>query len=66
MTDIAEMQENAQKRHQEVLSMIEVEALSDATSSDRASSVRKIHCLRGMPITFFWQMSRVYSGSHNR
>jgi hypothetical protein len=36
---IAEMQENARKRHQEVLNM--VEALSDATSSDRASSVRK-------------------------
>ncbi|KAJ7863423.1 hypothetical protein B0H13DRAFT_2565205 [Mycena leptocephala] len=43
MTDIAEMQENAQKRHQEVLSMIEVEALSDATSSDRASSMSRVY-----------------------
>jgi hypothetical protein len=44
MTDITEMQEHAQKRQQEVLNI--VEALSDTTSSDRASSVRKIHYLR--------------------
>jgi hypothetical protein len=37
MAEIAEMQENAQKRHQEVLNL--VEALSDVTSSDSASSV---------------------------
>jgi hypothetical protein len=39
MTDITGMQENAQKRHEEVLSLVEV--LSDGTSSDRASSVCK-------------------------
>jgi hypothetical protein len=38
MKDITQMQEDAEKRHKEVLDMIE--ALSDdATSSDRASSV---------------------------
>ncbi|KAJ7827722.1 hypothetical protein B0H13DRAFT_1917504 [Mycena leptocephala] len=35
--DITEMQKDAEKRHKEVLDMIE--ALSDTTSSDRASSV---------------------------
>jgi hypothetical protein len=44
VTDIAEMQANAQKRHREVFDM--VEALFDATSLDRASFVRKIHYLR--------------------
>jgi hypothetical protein len=43
MPDITEMQETTLKRHQEVLNM--VEALSDGTSSDRASSVRKVHYL---------------------
>jgi hypothetical protein len=38
---IAEMQEDAEKRHKEVLDMIE--ALSDTTSSDGASSVWKFH-----------------------
>jgi hypothetical protein len=38
MTDIAEMQENAQKRHEEVLQL--VEGHSDAASSDQASFVR--------------------------
>ncbi|KAJ7849046.1 hypothetical protein B0H13DRAFT_1906402 [Mycena leptocephala] len=37
--DIAEMQEDADKRHKEVLDMIE--AMSDATSSDGASSVQE-------------------------
>ncbi|KAJ7866154.1 hypothetical protein B0H13DRAFT_1898218 [Mycena leptocephala] len=41
MADIAEIQENAQKRHQEVLTM--VEALSEATSSDRASSISRVY-----------------------
>ena len=35
--DITKMQEEVKKRHQEVLAMIE--ALSDAPSSDRASTV---------------------------
>jgi hypothetical protein len=63
MTDITEMQEHTQKRHREVLDI--VEAFSDATSSDGASSVRKIHCFCGMPIIVL-QISRFYSGSHNR
>jgi hypothetical protein len=37
MKDITQMQEDAEKRHKEVLDM--VEALSDTTSSDRTSSV---------------------------
>jgi hypothetical protein len=37
MKEITQMQEDAEKRHKEVLDMIE--ALSDTTSSDRASSV---------------------------
>jgi hypothetical protein len=37
MKDITQMQEDAEKRNKEVLDMIE--ALSDTTSSDRASSV---------------------------
>ncbi|KAJ7827694.1 hypothetical protein B0H13DRAFT_1917525 [Mycena leptocephala] len=41
MTDIAEMQENAQRGHQEALNM--VEALSDGTSSDRASSISRVY-----------------------
>jgi hypothetical protein len=63
MTDITEIQENAQKRQQEVLNMIE--ALSDTASSDKASSVRKIYYFWGMAITFL-QISRIYSGPHNR
>jgi hypothetical protein len=43
ITDIAEMQENARKRHQEVLDL--VEAFLDSASSDRASSVRGFHSL---------------------
>jgi hypothetical protein len=39
MKDITQMQEDAEKRNEEVLDMIE--ALSDMTSSDRASSVWK-------------------------
>jgi hypothetical protein len=42
--DIAKMQEDAQKRHQEVLNMIDV--ISGATSSDKASSVRKFRYLK--------------------
>jgi hypothetical protein len=37
MKDIAQMREDAQKQHKEVLDMIE--ALSDTASSDGASSV---------------------------
>jgi hypothetical protein len=37
MKNLTQMQEDAEKRHKEVLDMIE--ALSDATSSDGASSV---------------------------
>jgi hypothetical protein len=39
MTDITEMQKNAQMRHEEVLNL--VEGQSDAASSDQASFVRK-------------------------
>ncbi|KAJ7935862.1 hypothetical protein B0H13DRAFT_2462800 [Mycena leptocephala] len=38
ITDIAEMQENARKRHQEVLDI-----LLDSTSSDRASSISRVY-----------------------
>jgi hypothetical protein len=41
MKDIAQVQEDAEKRHKEVLDMIE--ALSDTTNSDRASSVDEFH-----------------------
>jgi hypothetical protein len=41
LKDITQMQEDAEKRNTEVLAMIE--ALSDATSSDRSSSVRKFY-----------------------
>jgi alpha-D-ribose 1-methylphosphonate 5-triphosphate diphosphatase PhnM len=41
MIDITQMQEDAEKRNKEVLDMIE--ALSDTTSSDRASSVHEFH-----------------------
>ncbi|KAJ6564232.1 hypothetical protein B0H19DRAFT_1258698 [Mycena capillaripes] len=41
MRDLTKMQEDAEKRHQEVLDMIE--ALSDTASSDAASSMKKIH-----------------------
>jgi hypothetical protein len=37
MSDMTKMQEDAENRHKEVLDMIE--ALSDTTSSDGASSV---------------------------
>ena len=40
MTDIAKMREDAEQRQKEVLHMIE--ALSEASSSDRASTVWKI------------------------
>jgi uncharacterized alpha/beta hydrolase family protein len=42
MSDIAKMQEDAQTRNLEVLNMIG--ALSDATYSDGASSVRSLYC----------------------
>jgi alpha-D-ribose 1-methylphosphonate 5-triphosphate diphosphatase PhnM len=41
MKDITQIQQDAEKRHKEVLDMIE--ALSDTTSSDRASSVHEFH-----------------------
>ncbi|KAJ7911590.1 hypothetical protein B0H13DRAFT_1875699 [Mycena leptocephala] len=41
MNDITKMQEDAEKRHKEVLDMIE--ALSDRTSSDRASSISRVY-----------------------
>jgi hypothetical protein len=40
MTDITKMQEEVKQRHQEVLTMIE--AISDAPTSDRASTVGNI------------------------
>jgi hypothetical protein len=43
MTNVTRMQQDAQDRHQEVLEVIE--ALSDTTSSDRASTVWKAHYL---------------------
>jgi hypothetical protein len=43
MKDITEMQEDAEDRHKAVLNMIE--ALSDTTSSDGASSVWKFQSL---------------------
>jgi hypothetical protein len=42
-SDIMEMQEDTERRHQEVLNMIE--ALSDTTSLDTASSVRQFQYL---------------------
>ncbi|KAJ7935866.1 hypothetical protein B0H13DRAFT_1853979 [Mycena leptocephala] len=41
MTDISEMQENARKRHEEVLNL--VETISDVTSSDGASSISRVY-----------------------
>ncbi|KAJ7899910.1 P-loop containing nucleoside triphosphate hydrolase protein [Mycena leptocephala] len=41
MKDITQMQEDAEKRHKEVLDM--VEALSDTTSSDRSSSISGLY-----------------------
>ncbi|KAJ7909828.1 hypothetical protein B0H13DRAFT_2490039 [Mycena leptocephala] len=64
MKDITQMQEDAEKRNKEVLDMIE--ALSDTTSSDGASSVWEFQSsLRESPHKFA-QISRLYSGSHNR
>jgi hypothetical protein len=40
MTNITKMQEEVKQRHQEVLTMIE--AISDAATSDRASTVSNI------------------------
>ncbi|KAJ6538034.1 hypothetical protein B0H19DRAFT_1079116 [Mycena capillaripes] len=50
MRDVTKMQEDAEKRHQEVLDMIE--ALSNSASSDAASSVCKIYCRPAMTITY--------------
>jgi hypothetical protein len=61
--NVTEMKENVRKRHQEVLDV--VESLSDATSFESASSVREIRDLWQISIIFL-QISRVYSGSHNR
>jgi hypothetical protein len=44
MKDITQMQEDAEKRNTEVLAMIE--AVSDTTSSDRSSFVRKFYSTR--------------------
>jgi hypothetical protein len=63
MNNITEMQEDAENRHKEVLDMIE--ALSDTTSSDGASSVWEFQ-LSSKSSNNFAQISRVYSGSHNR
>jgi hypothetical protein len=61
--DITKMRQEAKQRHQEVLNMIE--ALSDAASSDTASTVINISlCL--IHVLMVSQMTRVYSGSHNR
>jgi hypothetical protein len=43
MMDVAKMHEEAWKRHQDVLHLIE--ELSDATGSDRASTVREFNQL---------------------
>ncbi|KAJ7930836.1 hypothetical protein B0H13DRAFT_1858355 [Mycena leptocephala] len=53
MKDITQMQKDAQKRHREVLDMIE--ALSDTTSSDG----------RSILLMNAAQISGLYSGSHN-
>jgi hypothetical protein len=63
MIDIAQMQEDAEKRQKEVLDMIE--ALSDTTSSDRSSSVWEFYSAENQ-IMNVTQISRLYSGSHNR
>ncbi|KAJ7925559.1 P-loop containing nucleoside triphosphate hydrolase protein [Mycena leptocephala] len=62
MKDITQMQEDAEKRNTEVLAMIE--ALSDTTSSDRSSSVRKFYSTENQ-IMNVAQISGLYSGSHN-
>ncbi|KAJ7920300.1 hypothetical protein B0H13DRAFT_2268267 [Mycena leptocephala] len=62
MKDITQMQEDAEKRNTEVLAMIE--ALSDTTSSDRSSSVRKFYSDENQ-IMNVAQISGLYSGSHN-
>jgi hypothetical protein len=65
MKDIIQMQEDVEKQHKEVLDMIE--ALSDTTSSDGASSVWKFRSsLRENQLINVAQISRLYSGSHNR
>lgn len=64
MTDATVMQEEAEKRHQEVLNMIE--ALSDSTSSDGASFVCTITEFIPKQVLNLTQISRVYCGSHNR
>jgi hypothetical protein len=64
MTDATVMQEEAEKRHQEVLNMIE--ALSDSTSSDGASFVCTITECIPKQVLNLTQISRVYSCSHNR
>ena len=49
--DITKMREDAEHRYQELRSIIET--LSDATGSDRASTVRKISlCLSLVTLTF--------------
>lgn len=61
--DITKMRQEAKQRHQEVLNMIE--ALSDAASSDTASTVINISlCL--IHVLMVSQTTRLYSGSHNR
>ncbi|KAJ7856997.1 hypothetical protein B0H13DRAFT_1902417 [Mycena leptocephala] len=62
MKDITQMQEDAEKRNTEVLAMIE--ALSDTTSSDRSSSVRKFYSTKNQ-IMNVAQISGLYSGAHN-
>ncbi|KAJ7828646.1 hypothetical protein B0H13DRAFT_1916969 [Mycena leptocephala] len=61
-TDVREMQQYAERRHQEVLDMIV--ALSDATSSDSASSVWNPRFLMNQVMTVR-QISQVFSSSHN-
>ncbi|KAJ7848695.1 hypothetical protein B0H13DRAFT_2403973 [Mycena leptocephala] len=62
MKDITQMQEDAEMRNTEVLAMIE--ALSDTTSSDRSSSVRKFYSTEDQ-IMNVAQISGLYSGSNN-
>ncbi|KAJ7746959.1 hypothetical protein B0H14DRAFT_452880 [Mycena olivaceomarginata] len=64
MNDIEELQKESEKRHQEVLNMIET--LSD-TSSDRASTVQGRAFSENQALTFTTcvQISGVYSCSYN-
>ncbi|KAJ7906621.1 hypothetical protein B0H13DRAFT_1880399 [Mycena leptocephala] len=68
LIDITQMQEDAEKRNKEVLDMIE--ALSDTTSSDRASSISGLYSgSRNRPVstqlTIIALLSDTYSSSNS-